>query len=58
MLVMMWSASLPIQSNPFVDDHVIYALVVIGLWLIAADRTWGLGTWWQKAVGDRVGFLR
>ncbi|MFC8597313.1 DoxX family protein [Isoptericola sp. NPDC057191] len=48
MLVLMWSAVLPPANNPFMDDHLIYALVLIALALGDAGRTLGLGAWWQQ----------
>ncbi|HRN97416.1 MAG TPA: hypothetical protein PLZ58_03170 [Candidatus Saccharibacteria bacterium] len=29
LVVMMWAALLPVKSNPFIDDHIIYALIMI-----------------------------
>jgi thiosulfate dehydrogenase (quinone) large subunit len=48
MLVMMWSVVLPPDSNVFMDDHLIYALVVVGLALVGAGDTFGLGRWWGR----------
>jgi thiosulfate dehydrogenase [quinone] large subunit len=48
LLVFMWMASLPVKTNPFLDEHLIYALVLIGLALVHAERKIGLGTWWQR----------
>ena len=48
LLAFMWMASLPIKSNPFLDEHLIYALVLTGLALVHADRKIGLGTWWER----------
>jgi thiosulfate dehydrogenase [quinone] large subunit len=48
MLVMMWSAVLPPANNLFMDDHLIYALVLILLALIGAGRTWGFGKAWEN----------
>ena len=31
------------------DNHLIYALVLIGLALVAAGNTFGLGRWWTQA---------
>jgi uncharacterized membrane protein YphA (DoxX/SURF4 family) len=39
LLVLMWSASLPPQDDIFMDNHIIYALVLIGLALVAAGNT-------------------
>jgi thiosulfate dehydrogenase [quinone] large subunit len=45
---MMWSVVLPPANNPFLDDHLIYALLVIGLALVGAGDTLGLGRRWAK----------
>jgi thiosulfate dehydrogenase [quinone] large subunit len=47
LLVLMWSASLPPQDDIFMDNHIIYALVLIGLVLVGAGNTLGLGRWWS-----------
>lgn len=43
LLVLMWTASLPPSNNPFMDDHIIYALVLIGLAHLGAGSTLGFG---------------
>src|SRR5689334_12000003 len=43
LLVFMWAASLPIATNPFLDDHLVYVLVIAGLALTHAGNTIGLG---------------
>ena len=48
MLLMMWSAVLPPANNLFMDDHIIYALVLVLLALIGAGKTWGLGKQWER----------
>jgi thiosulfate dehydrogenase [quinone] large subunit len=48
LLVMMWSAVLPPENNVFMDDHLIYAGVLVGLALTAAGTTLGLGRWWAN----------
>jgi thiosulfate dehydrogenase [quinone] large subunit len=47
LLVLMWTAVLPPESNPFMDDHLIYAAVLIVLALLSAGTTWGLGRRWS-----------
>lgn len=44
--VMMWSAVLPPTSNPFMDEHLIYAAILIVLVLLGAGNTFGLGRIW------------
>ena len=49
MLVMMWSVVLPPENHIFMDDHLVYALLIIGLALVGAGNTLGFGRWWGKA---------
>lgn len=48
LLVLMWSAVLPPANNPFLDDHLIYALLLGILALTHAGETFGLGRWWSE----------
>lgn len=48
MMVMMWSVVLPPDNNPFMDDHLAYALVLILLAAMGAGRTLGFGKYWEK----------
>jgi thiosulfate dehydrogenase [quinone] large subunit len=48
LLVMMWTAVLPPENNPFMDDHIIYALVLVLLTAIGAGKVLGLGDHWEK----------
>lgn len=45
---MMWTVVLPPQTNPFLDEHLIFAAVLAGLALVGAGDTLGLGTYWAK----------
>jgi len=58
MLVLMWSASLPPENNLFLDDHIILALLLIGLAAVGAGKTLGLGERWARtAVVRRYSWL-
>jgi thiosulfate dehydrogenase (quinone) large subunit len=46
--LLMWSANLPPQTNPVLDDHILGAVTVIVLALVAAGNVWGLGKWWSS----------
>lgn len=57
LLALMWIAEWPpaqytssgtptASTNPIIDYHVIYLLVILTLALFAAGDTWGLGRWW------------
>jgi thiosulfate dehydrogenase (quinone) large subunit len=48
LLVLMWTAVLPPDNNPFMDDHLIYAAVLVLLALVGAGNTLGLGKAWAK----------
>jgi len=59
MMLGMWAAEWPLakftsagepsmSTNPIVDYHIIYALVLIALALTYAGHTWGLGKRWAK----------
>ena len=48
LLVLMWTAVLPPENNPFMDDHLIYAGVLALLALTAAGDTLGLGRAWSR----------
>ena len=59
LLVMMWSASLPPENNVFMDDHIIYALLLIGLVLVSAGETLGFGkVWANTSLVRRMPFLK
>lgn len=46
LMLSMWMSMLPLSNNPFMDQHVIYALVLVALALTRAGDTWGLGKPW------------
>ena len=48
LLVFMWMASLPLDNNPFMDEHLIYAVVLIGLAAVHAGDTLGIGRRWAN----------
>ncbi|HEY3010061.1 MAG TPA: DoxX family protein [Micromonosporaceae bacterium] len=48
LLLAMWLASLPIDANPFVDDHLVYALVIIGIAATGAGLRFSLAPWWRR----------
>ncbi|MGI3199292.1 hypothetical protein ACRJ4W_13020 [Streptomyces sp. GLT-R25] len=59
MMALMWIAEWPpakhlsdgsvsMSTNPFVDYHLIYAVVLIALAVAGAGATWGLGRVWAR----------
>lgn len=59
LLLMMYSAVLQPENNPVIDDHIVYAVVLIGLALVNAGDTLGFGKWWgSRAVVRRFPILK
>jgi thiosulfate dehydrogenase (quinone) large subunit len=48
LMLLMWLAVMPPANHPFLDEHIIYLLALIGLANFACGKTWGLGNWWSK----------
>jgi thiosulfate dehydrogenase (quinone) large subunit len=46
--LMMWAASLPLENNPVIDDHVIGLISLVVLALVLAGDTWGFGKVWAR----------
>jgi thiosulfate dehydrogenase [quinone] large subunit len=61
-MVMMWAAEWPLiqgSTNPLVDYHIIYALVLVLSAVLLAGDTWGLGRRWARLpIVQRWGWLR
>jgi thiosulfate dehydrogenase [quinone] large subunit len=59
LLFLMWTAVLPPENNPFMDDHLVYAMVLVALALVSAGRTVGLGAAWERLpFVQRHGWLK
>jgi len=61
MVLLMWAAEWPLDrfteageatrsSNPIIDYHIIFAIVLIALAAVYAGNTWGLGRRWAHLV--------
>jgi thiosulfate dehydrogenase [quinone] large subunit len=44
----MYTAVLPPENNPLIDDHIIYALVLVGLLSVNNNQQIGFGAKWAK----------
>ena len=48
-MVLFYSASaIWPDNNPFVDEHVVYLVVLIGIAIVGAGRYLGLGKYWER----------
>ncbi|MFQ6171715.1 hypothetical protein ACK8HX_08920 [Oryzobacter sp. R7] len=55
----MYAASLPLENNPVVDDHLVGIIVMAVLVAGAAGHTWGLARWWDRTrLAQRLPVLR
>jgi thiosulfate dehydrogenase [quinone] large subunit len=65
MMVLMWAAEWPLaqftstgeasgSTHPFMDYHLIYALVLIVLAVIGAGRYFGIAPWWARVTGGKA----
>lgn len=50
LMLLMWLTALPLQNNPVIDEHVIYAAAMIALATTKAGETWGLGRQWEAVL--------
>lgn len=48
LLGLMYLATLWPEHNPFIDDHIVYGLVLVGLLMAGAGDTWGMGEAWKR----------
>lgn len=48
MMILMYTAALPPANNPIIDDHIVYALVLIGLLLVNDRQAFGFGHLWKQ----------
>lgn len=48
LVLMMWAAVLPPENHPVLDDHIVYALLLMALLGTNSDQKWGLRSWWVK----------
>jgi thiosulfate dehydrogenase [quinone] large subunit len=57
LVVLMWFDNFPPAQNPLLDEHTIFALLLVGLALARAGQWVGLGKWWSRIVGKRAPWL-
>ena len=41
------------ENNPFLDDHIVYAIVLAGIAYVGAGRYLGLGERWERTTAAR-----
>ncbi len=48
LLFLMWMASLPIQTNPIIDDHLVYITLLLAIAYGLPQQKWSLAKWWRS----------
>ncbi|MDD3378566.1 MAG: hypothetical protein RBR05_03535 [Candidatus Methanomethylophilaceae archaeon] len=48
LFLLMYLASLPLANNPIIDEHIVYIVVLIGIYLSNAGIYLGLGNKWNE----------
>jgi|AntRauTorckE6833_2_1112554.scaffolds.fasta_scaffold00033_12 thiosulfate dehydrogenase [quinone] large subunit len=48
MMILMYTAVLPASNNPIIDDHIVYALVLLGLLAQNDGQRYGFAKQWSK----------
>lgn len=50
LMILMWLSLFPPANNPFMDEHIIYILVLQLLLQLHAGEVFGLGKWWNETI--------
>ncbi|MEK7170854.1 MAG: hypothetical protein AAB774_00920, partial [Patescibacteria group bacterium] len=48
LMIIMWAALLPVENHLFIDEHIIYALVLIGFATSDVGSSWSMRAWWKN----------
>lgn len=48
LLLLMYLAALPLSTNPLIDSHIIYSLVLLGLLAVNSEQKLGFGSRWAR----------
>lgn len=59
LMLLMYLAAFPPKTNPLIDDHIVYIVILLALTHAPDDHDWGWGSWWSKTtLVRRFGWLR
>jgi thiosulfate dehydrogenase [quinone] large subunit len=58
LMLLIYLSLFPPENNPFVDEHIIYIIVLLFFTTTPVGQTFGLGSWWTKTrLVKRLPFL-
>lgn len=49
LLLLMYAASLPLKTNPVIDEHIIYIVLLIIIAYALPYQKWSLADWWRRS---------
>lgn len=59
MMILMYTAALWPDTNPLLDDHIIYAIAFVVIMLSNQHQVLGLGRWWsEEGLGAKFTILK
>jgi thiosulfate dehydrogenase [quinone] large subunit len=58
MVLLMWLSSLPPENNPFLDEHIVYMIILMLLAASNAGQWVGLGKWWSEKAKNYSFLMR
>lgn len=51
LLLMLWGASLPLTTNPFIDQHIVFISLLWVVFFNMDSPALSLAGWWRRLVG-------
>ena len=51
LLLMLWGASLPLTTNPAIDEHIVFITLLWVFFFTMSNPALSLAGWWRKLVG-------
>ena len=58
LLFMIWLTALPIATNPFVDEHVVYAITMLGIAVTGIGMRYSLAPWRRTRLVTTMPWLK
>ena len=58
MMILMYLGVMLPANNPFLDEHLVYALIFLAFAFSTVGETWGMGKWWNENVAVKCKLLK
>ncbi|MBI4020527.1 MAG: hypothetical protein HY367_04290 [Candidatus Aenigmarchaeota archaeon] len=50
LMLLIWTSALLPENNPMLDDHIIYAIALVGISIVRPGKWYGLGERWARTA--------